>query len=196
MIEIVRISGNAVTPHLAEVAALRIRVFREFPYLYDGSETYERDYLEVYAESDRSVIVLAIDDGKIMGASTGLPLTDADEAFRKPFEAAGIDPDTVFYFGESVLEKSRRGQGIGNRFFDERETHALEHGFSVTAFCAVERDPDHPLRPENHRPNDSLWTKRGYTKTPEMKAGLAWKQIDSNESEVPNTLVFWMKRWK
>lgn len=194
MTEIFRVSGKAVTPYLAEVAALRIKVFREFPYLYDGSEAYEREYLEAYAESDRSVFVLARIGGKIVGASTGLPLTDADEAFRKPFEAAGIDPATVFYFGESVLEKQHRGQGIGQRFFDEREAHARELGHTVTAFCAVERDDDHPLKPDDYRSNDSLWIKRGYTKTPALKAELEWEQIDQGESR--NTLIFWLKHWE
>jgi len=194
MTEIFRVSGKAVQPYLTEVAALRIQVFREFPYLYDGSEAYERDYLEAYAESDRSVFVIAKIDGQIVGASTGLPLTDADEAFRKPFEEAGIDPESVFYFGESVLEKQHRGQGIGQRFFDEREAHAQEFGYKVTAFCAVEREADHPLKPTDYRSNDSLWIKRGYIKTPALKAELEWEQI--NEGEIRNTLIFWLKRLK
>ena len=53
------------------------------------------------------------DDETVVGASTGLPMIAADEAFRAPFIAAGIDPARVFYFGESVLLPEYRGQGIG-----------------------------------------------------------------------------------
>lgn len=194
IVEILRLSGKLVEQYLEQVANLRIGVFREFPYLYDGSADYETDYLRVYAESPRSVFVLAIDDGKVVGASTGLPLTDADEAFQKPFVDAGIDPAAVYYFGESVLEKSYRGRGIGHRFFDEREAHAREHGFTVTAFCAVERDADHPMKPEDYRSNDAFWIKRGYQKTPELAATLEWQQVD-DAAEVLNTLIFWVKRW-
>jgi len=191
MIEIRRLTGAAILPHLSDVARLRIRVFREFPYLYDGSEDYERVYLESYAASPRSVCVLALDDGEVVGASTGLPLEESDEAFRRPFADAGIDEREVFYFGESVLDRAYRGQGIGHRFFDEREAHAAELGFTMTAFCAVERPDDHPLKPADHRSNDAFWTKRGYAIRPDLKARLSWKQVDST-SEVGNVLVFRM----
>jgi len=194
MIEIVRVSGEAIRPYLTDVAKLRIEVFREFPYLYDGSEDYERGYLEVYAKSERSVIVLAIKDGQVVGASTGLPLEDADEAFQKPFRDAGMDVSRIFYFGESVLRKSERGQGIGHRFFDEREIHARDHGFSIMTFCAVQRDADHPMKPEDYRENDAFWKKRGYEKVAALAAELGWEQIDQPGSETRNRLIFWLKR--
>ncbi|HET6406455.1 MAG TPA: GNAT family N-acetyltransferase [Chthoniobacteraceae bacterium] len=194
MIEIVRLSGEGIRPYLTEVAKLRIEVFREFPYLYDGSEDYEREYLDVYTKSGRSVIVLALRDGQVIGASTGLPLVDADEAFQKPFRDTGMDVSRVFYFGESVLRQSERGQGIGHRFFDERESHAREHGFSMTTFCAVQRDPEHPMRPENYRENDTFWKKRGYKRTSELAAELNWEQIDQPGTESCNRLIFWLKR--
>lgn len=191
MIEIRRLTGAAILPHLSDVARLRIRVFREFPYLYDGSEKSERKYLESYAASPRSVCVLALDDGEVVGASTGLPLEESDEAFRRPFEAAGIEVSSVFYFGESVLDRAHRGQGIGHRFFDEREAHAAELGFTITAFCAVERSDDHPLKPADYRSNDAFWSKRGYVLRPDLKARLSWQQVDSPD-EVENVLAFRM----
>lgn len=191
MIEIRRLTGASILPHLEDVARLRIRVFREFPYLYDGTEESERHYLGSYAASPRSVCVLAIDNGRVVGASTGLPLEESDEAFRRPFADAGIDERTVFYFGESVLDRSYRGQGIGHRFFDEREAHAIELGFTKTAFCAVERPEDHPLKPADYRTNDAFWTKRGYVIHPNLKARLFWRQVDSPD-EKENVLVFRM----
>lgn len=191
MIEIRRLSGAAILPRLPDVARLRIRVFREFPYLYDGSEDYEREYLECYTSSPRSVCVLALDDGEVVGASTGLPLEEADEAFRRPFAEAGIDERSVFYFGESVLDRAYRGQGIGHRFFDEREAHAVALGYTLSAFCAVERPEGHPLKPADHRSNEAFWTKRGYVLRPELRARLSWKQVDSSD-EVENVLTFRM----
>jgi GNAT superfamily N-acetyltransferase len=191
MIEIRRLTGAAILPHLSDVARLRIRVFREFPYLYDGTEESERKYLESYSSSPRSVCVLALDDGEVVGASTGLPLEESDESFRRPFAEAGIEVSSVFYFGESVLDRAYRGQGIGHRFFDEREAHAAELGFAMTAFCAVERPDDHPLKPADHRSNDAFWSKRGYVLRPDLKARLSWQQVDS-PGEVENVLAFRM----
>lgn len=114
IVETVR--GTQVLPHLAAVAQLRIAVFRAWPYLYDGDADYERGYLAAYAASPDSVFVLARDGDTVIGASTGLPLLDDSDAFHAPFRAAGIDPASVFYFGESVLLPDYRGQGIGHAF--------------------------------------------------------------------------------
>jgi uncharacterized protein (DUF58 family) len=55
------LSGEAVCPYLRELGGLRIAVFREFPYLYDGDLDYEEHYLETYVNSPRSLVVLLSD---------------------------------------------------------------------------------------------------------------------------------------
>ena len=95
--------GAAVTPYLDDVAGLRIAVFADWPYLYRGDPGYERDYQAAYAVSPDSVFVLALEGSRVVGASTGLPLADDAPAFSEPFRAAGIAPQQVFFFGESVL---------------------------------------------------------------------------------------------
>lgn len=191
-IEVRRVSGQGIREYLADAARLRLSVFREYPYLYDGDEASEQEYLTSYAECPRSVFVLALDEGRVIGVSTGLPMADADESFQAPFSAAGLPPGEWFYFGESVLDRAYRGQGIGHRFFDERQAHARELGFAKTCFCSVIRPPGHPLCPADYRPNDVFWTKRGYEKQPGLKACFSWKQVDSTE-EVANELVFWSR---
>mgnify|MGYP003404537458 FL=1 len=75
-VRIRRVSGIGIQPHLDAVAALRIAVFRHWPYLYDGNRAYERVYPDAYARSADSVFVRAFDDDAVIGASTGLPLAD------------------------------------------------------------------------------------------------------------------------
>src|SRR5215469_1584779 len=116
--------GDAVRPHLDALARLRISVFRDYPYLYDGDMAYERRYLEAYARSKRSVFVLALDGDKVVGCSTGIPLVDEVAAIQQPFVQRRMLLGEVFYFGESVLLPEYRGQGIGHRFFQNREAHA------------------------------------------------------------------------
>lgn len=195
MIKVIRLSGEALLPYLPAAARLRMEVFREFPYLYDGDEEYERNYLSSYAQSAECVIVLAIKNGgQVVGISTGLPLAHADPAFRKPFEAAGWDTSEIFYFGESVLAQSERGQGIGRAFFRERQNHAAALGYRVTTFCAVERPPDHPLKPNDYRGNEEWWTRLGYRKSPDLAAELEWRQVDTGPHESHNKLIFWIKQ--
>ncbi|MCB1087872.1 MAG: GNAT family N-acetyltransferase, partial [Verrucomicrobiae bacterium] len=140
--------GPELEPHLDGLGSLRIAVFREYPYLYDGDLDYERHYLRTYLESPRSLIVLAFDGETIVGATTCVPMADEGPEFRAPFETAGIAIDEICYFGESILLPEYRGHGIGNAFFERREAHAETlPAMRYTTFCAVDRPDDHPSRP-------------------------------------------------
>lgn len=187
-----RFSGDAMPPFLDDIARLRMTVFRDWPYLYDGDLDYERDYLAAYARSPRSVFVLAFDEGRVIGASTGIPLAEDTPAFHQPFRDRGIAVDSVFYFGESVLLHEYRGRGLGHAFFDQREDHARSlGGFAMTTFAAVDRDNDDPRRPQNHRGNEIFWDKRGYQRQPGMTMHLAWNELARGEIE--HALTFWIR---
>ena len=153
-VSIRRLTGDALHASLDALADLRITVFRDFPYLYDGDRDYERGYLDAYVQSARSVVVGAFDGEKLIGAATAAPMRDHAEDFAAPFEQRGMDIDRIYYFGESVLLPGYRGHGVGHAFFDEREAAAREHGFPMSCFCAVIRPPDHPARPANYSPLD------------------------------------------
>lgn len=186
-------TGAEVERHIPNVARLRIEVFREFPYLYDGDMQYEATYLRTYSESKDSVIVLAFDADRIVGASTAVPLRHETDEAKRPFVLNGINPDDVFYLGESVLRKPYRGRGIGVRFFQEREAHARNVGvFRWFAFCAVERPDDHVRRPMNYVPLDQFWNHRGYRKHPELRTTFTWRDLDETE-QTAKPMVFWMK---
>lgn len=188
-----RLTGQGLVPWLEAVAALRTQVFRDWPYLYDGDPAYEREYLQAYVQSPDSVVVLAFDGDRVIGASTGLPLADDSAEFRKPFVDAGRTVEDVFYFGESVLLPAWRGRGIGHRFFDEREAHAAALGrFRVTAFCAVDRAADDPRRPEGHRGNEAFWSKRGYVRQPGLTMRLAWRE-PGEDTPTEKPLTFWTR---
>lgn len=187
------VSGPAVLPHIPDLARLRIAVFRDWPYLYDGDEAYERSYLRIYAESPRAAVVLAFDGGDVVGASTCLPLADETANVQAPFIAAGIAVGRVFYFGESILLARYRGQGVGLRFFAEREAHARAvSACDYAAFCAVQRPADDPRRPAGAAPLNAFWRKRGYTPYPRLACEMRWREVGAAE-EMPHRLTFWMK---
>ncbi len=191
MIQIHTCTGAAVAPHLAAVAALRIAVFRDWPYLYQGSADYERDYLETYARAPSSVFVLVFDGTRVVGASTGIALVDETASIREPVAAAGLPVAQMFYCGESVLLPTYRGRGLGHRFFDERETHARRlGGCSHSLFCSVERAADDPRRPAGHRGNETFWRKRGYAPLPGVRCTLDWPEVGAGAS-IAHSLQFW-----
>ena len=187
------IPGAGLGPWLDALGELRIRVFREFPYLYDGTAEYEKAYLEVYLKSPRSRIVLVTDDSeKLIGATTCLPLADEGPEFQQPFLQNGHDVERILYLGESMLLPEWRGRGLGKEFFVRREAHARDLGLPVTAFCAVDRTHDHPARPAGYRSLEPFWESRGYVKRPELRAEFSWKDIGETD-ESPKSLTFWVK---
>ncbi|MEM8655421.1 MAG: GNAT family N-acetyltransferase [Pseudomonadota bacterium] len=186
------LTGVALTDALDDVARLRLAVFRDWPYLYEGDFTYERRYLEVYEQSNRAVIVAVSDGDWMVGAATAAPLAEYADAFFDAFAGTTIDIDACFYCGESVLLPRFRGRGLGHRFFDLREDHARALGYRQMCFASVVRPPDHPLRPAAYRPLDPFWERRGYARMPGVVAHFAWKDVDqSAETEKP--LQFWIK---
>jgi GNAT superfamily N-acetyltransferase len=193
VITIRRFSGELLNAYIEELARLRIEVFRDFPYLYDGSMDYERKYLQTYMRCPQAVVVLVFADNEVVGASTGIPMAFEEDNFQEPLQAQGYDPARVFYCAESVLRRDFRGQGLGVRFFEEREAHARElGGFDWYCFCAVQRPADHPLRPVAYQPLDRFWQRRGYVRHPELGASYTWKDIDQ-DAETSKRLEFWLK---
>src|SRR5436189_3495332 len=171
------VTGAEILPFIPDAAHLRITVFREYPYLYDGTMEYEEKYLRTYSESAGSLFVIARDGDSVVGVSTAMPLAQETEEVQRPFREAGIPAEEVFYFGESVLLPAYRGRGIGVRFMSERESHARQTpGIRRVAFCAVERPNDHPLRPPGYIPLDAFWTHRGFTKAP-LTTEFSWKEM-------------------
>jgi GNAT superfamily N-acetyltransferase len=193
MVRVAFYVGEAMRPHLASLARLRRIVFRDWPYLYDGSDSYEVNYLTGFAACPRAGLAVASDGDEVVGCSTCLPLADEDDYIRAPFEAHGWDVTKYCYFGESVLLPAYRGQGIGVAFFAEREARANAlPGCDYATFCAVQRPPDHPLRPAGAVPLDNFWRKRGFAPYPDLACTMRWKQVDSTD-RVTNRLSFWIK---
>ena len=192
MIRVEPLTGPALEAALDDVARLRMTVFRDFPYLYDGDMDYERRYVASYRDSPGAILVGAFDGGRLVGAATGTPLADHAEAFAAPFAGTGVALDRVFYCAESVLLADYRGQGIGHRFFDLREAHARALGFTHAAFCAVIRPADHPARPADYRPLDAFWTARGYVQLPGVIAEFGWRDL-GDAQETRKRLQFWMR---
>lgn len=190
--------GERISQCLPVLAALRIKVFREYPYLYEGDQDFEMDYLDVYVNSPKSIVVIIANENQIIGASTGLPLADESEEFKAPFKQSDNhwDLESIFYFGESVVLKEFRGNGFGKFFFQIRERHAQEvlPNLCMTTFCSVDRPDFHPMQPKNYKPLDNFWKRMGYSKNEKLKAQFDWKQVDEDK-ETSQSLTFWTKPW-
>lgn len=191
MIEVRALTGDGITAHAGEVAALRLAVFRDWPYLYDGDLALERQYVETYRDHPGALLVGAFDLGRLVGASTSTPLEDVSADFAAAFSARGIPRDRVLWGPESVLLPAYRGQGIGHRFFDLREAHAREMGRSHVAFAQVLRPDSHPARPENARTNNAFWTGCGYAPMEGVRVEYEWRDVGDLDETVKPLQVWW-----
>ncbi len=191
-LRIQQLHGAEIAGQIDALAKLRLRVFRDWPYLYEGSHEYERKYLDTYVRCPRSLAVLVWAGADCVGASTVLPLAEAGTDAQQPFRDSGHDIATIDYFGESLLLRDFRGRGLGVKFFELREAHARGLGLSVCAFCAVDRPEEHPRRPPEYIPNDAFWTRRGYRRAPEIVTRFSWPDIGETVS-TPKPMTFWLR---
>lgn len=190
----VRKIGPEIETLFHDLAMLRICVFKDFPYLYEGSLDYEKKYLSRYFSSKRAFVFAIYHGSDMVGATSAAPLSDEDENFKQPFLQKGYDIQKIFYFGESLLLPNYRGQGFGHLFFDERETHAKKFNqYDWTTFCSVHRAENHSLRPSDYTPLDVFWTKRGYKKQNDLVASYDWQDV-GEAVETTKKLTFWMKK--
>lgn len=192
MLRVEPLSGDDLRAVLPQLAQLRIEIFRDWPYLYDGTLDYEHEYLGKFIDAPDHLAVCAFDGDMLVGAATAVPLRHQHAEFTEPFTEAGIPVDDIFYFAESVLKKTYRGQGLGHAFFDGREAHAAQLGYAKTAFCGVVRPEDHPLKDATYRPHDAFWRKRGYRPLDGVIAHFSWLDIDQDD-ETTKPLQFWGK---
>ncbi|MBE3636708.1 GNAT family N-acetyltransferase [Mangrovicoccus sp. HB182678] len=188
------LTGAALAGALDGLAALRIEVFRAWPYLYDGDRAYERGYLAGYADTPDAILAGAWDGDRLVGAATGMPLSAHHAAAPGGDWPAGAPPqEQVFYCAESVLLPEYRGRGIGHMFFDHRESHARRAGYRWSCFAAVIRPQAHPMRPPDYRPLDPFWRKRGYAPLGGAVERFSWTDLGEAEESVKE-LQIWLKQ--
>ncbi|MCC6829311.1 MAG: GNAT family N-acetyltransferase [Novosphingobium sp.] len=188
------LTGAEILSAIDDLADLRMRVFAEWPYLYDGDAAYEAEYLREFVAAPHGVLIAACDGARIVGAATASPMAAQTAAFQAPFRARGLDVARLFYFGESVLLADYRGQGVGHAFFDGREAQARRCGASAATFAAVIRPADHPRRPADYLPLDGFWRKRGYAPVDGFITQLPWKDHDE-AGESPKPMQYWLREF-
>lgn len=188
------LSNTQVDTNIEAIAHLRIDIFREYPYLYDGHLEYEAGYLKKFARTQESIIVIAEENRRIIGAMTGLPLRFEIESIKQPWLDHRIDIEKVYYFSEVLIYPQYRGKGLGRKLFELAEkTVTAFHTYDTLSLATVIRDNHHPQKPNNYKELDDFWSQNGYTRQDNLICHLAWQEVDENkESDKP--LIFWVKK--
>ena len=186
------LTGKAVAEHLEGLASLRLDIFEEYPYLYRGRREDELTYLAGYAEKPGACVILAEDEGAVVGAATGMPLIHENQDLRAPFAAASYPLDVVYYVGELLFRPAYRNRGLGQRLLAQLGNHIRSLGSYSQVTCAtVERPADHPLRPSDFIPIERFLARTGFGRLARVATHFAWLEVDGIKRD--HVMQFWVK---
>ncbi len=189
-------SGQEARDYFEDIARMRITMFREFPYLYNGSFEYEKEYLEAYFKSLNAKILLVFDtNNEIVGFSNSIPLAEELDEIKAPFKEHGLDLNHYLYIGEVMLKEEYRGKGFARQFFTYHENNARTNGYDYTVFMTVDRTEDDLDKPKDYVSPDAIWNHFGYTKDKNLSITMDWPSVDQSRDS-KNTLSIWWKRVK
>lgn len=186
---------HPLTPkHLLALAHLRIAVFKEYPYLYQGHLGYEAAYLDKFNHSQQAYIGVVNHQNTLVGAITGLPLVAEEAALQAPWQADQTPIEGVFYISEVLLYPAFRHQGLGRSLFLQAEAFiSAQQRYNAITFATVMRPAHHPLKPQGYRDYDAFWQSLGYQRAEGRVGSIAWQDIDETQ-ESAKPMQFWVKQ--
>lgn len=187
------LQSDELNASMEDVARLRMTVFRDYPYSYDGTLEYEQEYLEQYISTNRSVVIVAKDGDRVVGSITGIPLNETFGECKSLFVEQGIPMDSIYYLGEITLLKEYRGKEIGANMYKLFEQFVRDAGvYRQIALCEVIPQENDPRKPPDYFCLDEFWTTREFVKQPQLVAYYSWREV-GGEEEFYHPMVFWLK---
>jgi len=186
------LTGAAIADALDDLATLRLDIFPEYPYLYQGGREDELTYLGTYAEAPDACVIIAYDGSAIIGAATGMPLIHEDAQMLDAFAGTTFPLIEVYYVGELLFRPAYRHCGLGQKLLARLESHIRSRGHYRMLTCAtVERPDNHPLRPRYYTPITRFLARTGFARLSGVATSFMWREIDGVKRDHP--MQFWSK---
>lgn len=178
--------GPEILCHAPAITRLYLESWQEYPDLCEASFDEYEPYVRAYGESNSGIACIAHDGSVIIGATTALPLLEKSELFSTPMQHSGFDLSRILYLGEVVVNRLYRSQGVGSMLFEmmcnEVEAHCkYTHCLIYTVEPAAGEEI---YAPEQHKPIQLFWGKRGFVPLYERRFTASWQSI------VSHTLTF------
>lgn len=186
------LSGVEAAAHLEELATLRIGIFREFPYLYDGRREDELAYLKSYAETADAFVIIVKDGAAVVGAATGMPLRHETAELIEPFTGTSYPVAEMYYVGELLFCPGYRNRGLGMSLVRmiEEQVRSLG-GYRYLTCATVARPDDHPRRPADYIPINRFLDRNGFLPLPGVVTEFTWLETDGVRRSHP--MNFWVR---
>lgn len=145
-IAIETLKGKQLVSHLSELAKLRLTVFREYPYLYEGNLDFERHYLSLFANSEDAFLAIAKEGNKVIAAISGFPLDCAQKEIRNAFTHYPMSTKEIFALCEIVVLKEYRSQKIGTLLYREFENQLSSSRYKKIVLWQVIKSQNDPKK--------------------------------------------------
>lgn len=189
--------GKDAAEYIDYVSQLRIDIFKEYPYLYEGELEYEKQYMHGYTTDKKSMIAVAKVNGELAGVSTGIPLISDSEIVadaKNVFAKQNVEVGDYYYYGEVIVLPKFRGHGITTKLYSEQNQLIQEWGFKHVCILTVVREENHSLKPKDYKSPDGMWKHLGFFRN-DLTIDYHWPTIhpDKSVKDVNNTLEFWTK---
>ena len=186
------LTGADAAASLDDLATLRIEIFREFPYLYDGRHEDELNYLKLYAETPDAFVITVKEGDQVIGAATGMPLRHESAELVEPFNGTPYPVDEVYYVGELLFYPEYRNHGLGMKVVRKIEDHIRSLGvYRYLACVTVARPDDHPRRPADYIPIDRFLARNDFFPIPGVVTDFTWLETDGVRRSHP--MNYWVK---
>jgi GNAT superfamily N-acetyltransferase len=186
------VTGAAISGALNSLATLRLEIFREYPYLYDGRLEDELEYLKSYAEAPDACVILAHDEGTVAGAATGMPFIHEGAQMLDAIAGSQYSVENLYYVGELLFYPAYRNKGLGLQLLGHMEQHIRSLGRYRQLVCAtVDRTEAHPLKPDGYLPIKRFLARTGFDLMPGVTTSFSWIETDGVRRDHP--MQFWVK---
>ena len=186
------LTGTAIADALDDLATLRLVIFPEYPYLYQGRREDELTYLATNAEEADACVILAYNGLTVIGAVTGMPLVHEDAQVLDAFAGTTFPLNEVYYVGELLFRPAYRNCGLGQKLLAKLGNHIRSLSRYRSLTCAtVERPEDHLLRPSNYIPISRFLARTGFVRLPGVTTHFMWCETDGVKRD--HIMQFWIK---
>ncbi|QLH36622.1 MAG: hypothetical protein HWD61_11200 [Parachlamydiaceae bacterium] len=194
-INIKSFEGKEILPYVKEITELCLIIYKEYPFLYEGTEAEYLPFIEYYAQSDQSIACIVFDHARPVGVAIGMPLHLMREKYQTPF--SNLCPNEIlsefFYLGEFLLLHEYRGQNLGKQMYLEFERLIQNKDQKNICFCSIDETLTFTPPPLNYHPLEEFWCHLGYQKCKEMTFSIDWRNIsESQDSSHP--MIYWIKK--
>ena len=182
--------GREITPYVKEIVQFINKIYREYPYFYNGNDAGYESYLESYPNLGDVIVCLAFVENEVIGIAAGLPMPKRD-VYQETLLEHGYNLNTLFYLGEFGLKPEYRGQGIELTMYQTIEDFARKSGpFKMICFWEIEGGLNSEQK--GYFPGDNFWKQLGFVRHPELNFHIFWTNIGET-TESPHKAVYWLK---